>query len=108
MNVESERSPWLHGIQCGMARMSIVARTGGLADTIIDANDAALAAGFATGFQFSPVDGPTLEDALARATRVFGNPAQWTQMQKRGMASDVSWQRSAQAYAALYRGLIGK
>ena len=33
----------------------VVARTGGLADTVIDANEAALAAGVATGFQFAPV-----------------------------------------------------
>ncbi len=28
MKVERDRSPSLHGIQCGMARMSIVASTG--------------------------------------------------------------------------------
>jgi glycogen synthase len=27
-------------------------------------------------------------------------------MQKRGMASDVSWTRSASAYAQLYRNLL--
>ena len=35
----------------------IVSRVGGLADTVIDGNEAALAAGVATGFQFAPPDG---------------------------------------------------
>lgn len=94
----------LYGLRYGC--VPVVARTGGLADTLIDANDAALSAGFATGFQFGPVDGPALEDVLGRVQRVYADPAQWTQMQKRGMQSDVSWQRSAAVYAALYRKLL--
>ena len=41
----------------------VVARVGGLHDTVIDANEMALAAGVATGFQFAPVTA----EALARA-----------------------------------------
>ena len=85
--------------------MPVVARTGGLADTIIDANDAALHAGVATGFQFSPVDGPALEHALSRAAGVFARPQAWAGMQRRGMATDVSWDHSAAEYANLYRRL---
>jgi starch synthase len=96
----------LYGLRYGC--VPVVARTGGLADTIIDANDAALAAGAATGFQFSPVDGPSLDNALQRATRVFANRSAWAAMQKRGMVSDVSWDRSADAYASLYRNLLGR
>jgi len=94
----------LYGLRYGC--VPVVARTGGLADTIIDANDAALAASVATGFQFSPVDGFSLENALGRAARVHADQKAWSAMQKRGMESDVSWQRSAVAYAALYRNLI--
>lgn len=83
----------------------VVARTGGLADTIIDANDAALSAGVATGVQFSPVDGATLQSALTRTQQLYEQPAIWKAMQLRGMASDVSWARSAAAYAALYKSL---
>jgi len=82
-----------------------VARTGGLADTIIDANDAALAAGVATGIQFSPVDGLSLQNALARTGNLFENKQAWATMQQRGMATDVSWDRSAAAYAALYKSV---
>ena len=42
----------LYGLRYGC--VPIVARTGGLADTVIDANEAALSAGVATGFQFEP------------------------------------------------------
>lgn len=79
----------------------IVARVGGLADTVIDANDMALAAGQGTGFQFSPVTGDRLEKAVRRAAELFGTPA-WAQIQANGMASDVSWRRPAERYAALY------
>ena len=48
----------LYGLRYGC--VPVVARTGGLADTVIDANDAALNAGVATGFQFTPVDAARL------------------------------------------------
>jgi starch synthase len=96
----------LYGLRYGC--VPVVARTGGLADTIIDANDAALGAGVATGFQFGPVEPSALEAALARAQRVFANRKAWTGLQKRGMESDVSWDRSATAYSELYRSLLGR
>ena len=48
----------LYGLRYGC--VPIVARVGGLADTVIDANIAALNAGVATGFQFTPVDAAPL------------------------------------------------
>ena len=94
----------LYGLRYGS--VPIVARTGGLSDTVIDANDAALQAGVATGIQFAPVDQATLEHALSRAADCYADGALWRGMQKRGMASDVSWARSASAYAQLYRNLL--
>jgi starch synthase len=94
----------LYGLRYGC--VPVVARTGGLSDTVIDANDAALNAGVATGFQFSPVDQPSLEHALGRAAAAYAQPALWANIQKRGLQSDVSWDRSAAAYAALYRKLV--
>jgi starch synthase len=95
----------LYGLRYGC--VPVVARTGGLADTIIDANDAALGAGVATGFQFSPVDGPSLQAALGRAARLYKSGKAWSMLQKRGMQSDVSWKHSAQAYKELFNNLPG-
>jgi starch synthase len=86
--------------------LPVVSRVGGLADTVIDANDAALAAGVATGIQFAPVHREALEFALARALKLFANRAEWTRVQANGMAADVSWRRPARQYAQLYREAI--
>jgi starch synthase len=94
----------LYGLRYGC--LPVVARTGGLADTVIDANHAALSAGVATGFQFSPVDQPSLEHALGRAARSFADRKTWTAMQTHGMEQDVSWDNSAAVYAGLYRNLL--
>jgi starch synthase len=83
----------------------VVAHVGGLADTVIDANDAALAAGVATGFQFTPVTAEALEAALARMVRVYRDPVAWRSLQERGMTADVGWHRPARQYAALYQAL---
>ena len=55
----------LYGLRYGT--LPVVARTGGLADTVIDANDAALRAGVATGFHFAPGSPAPLADALDRS-----------------------------------------
>ncbi|QLF68141.1 glycogen synthase GlgA [Peteryoungia desertarenae] len=86
----------------------LVARTGGLADTVIDANGAALAAGAATGLQFQPVTAEQLRRAIRRTLRLFNDRKTWTRMQKQGMKSDVSWTRSAAAYVDLYQRLAQK
>ena len=89
-----------------LGRSSPVTRVGGLADTIIDANDAGISAGVATGIQFIPVDGITLQGALARTQGLYNQTAIWRGLQERGMASDVSWGRSAEAYANLYKSIL--
>jgi starch synthase len=96
----------LYGLRYGA--VPLVARVGGLADTVIDANDAAIAAGVATGFQFAPVTVDALRAALVRAARAFEDQDIWRSLQQRGMATDVSWQRPARQYAALYQALANK
>ncbi len=81
----------------------VVARVGGLADTIVDGNEMALASGAATGFQFSPVTLENLQTALRRTAAVYRDKDDWTGMIKAGMATDVSWRRPAKAMARLYR-----
>jgi starch synthase len=85
----------------------IVARVGGLADTVIDANEAATAAGVATGFQFYPPSVESLTYALSRALDIARDPAVSRRLRLNGMRSDVSWRGAAKRYAALYRDLVG-
>ncbi|KQZ94150.1 glycogen synthase [Mesorhizobium sp. Root157] len=94
----------LYGLRYGC--VPLVARTGGLADTIIDANDAALSAGVATGFQFAPNDVEALLHAIRRVVDAYGNSSIWTTIQRQGMKADVSWDRSAAKYVDLYRMLV--
>ncbi|HEY8138159.1 MAG TPA: glycosyltransferase, partial [Methylocystis sp.] len=84
----------------------VVARVGGLRDTIIDANEMALRAGVATGFTFSPVTVDELVATLHRARNLFADKKQWRQLQGNGMKTDVSWRHPARRYAELYRGLL--
>jgi starch synthase len=96
----------LYGLRYGC--VPIVARTGGLADTVIDANEAALSAGVATGFQFEAENGDALLNAVKRAVSVFADRAAWASIQRQGMKADVSWDRSAAKYAELYRSLVAR
>lgn len=94
----------LYGLAYGC--VPVVARTGGLADTIIDANTAALGAQVATGFQFDGVTRDSLLHAVQRAVELYADEPQWQCLQRRGMKGNFSWAASGAAYAALYRGLI--
>lgn len=96
----------LYGLRYGT--VPIAARTGGLADTIIDANDAALGAGVATGILHDPGSGDALKAAISRAIDLFGSPARWQTVQKQGMRADFSWAHSSALYADLYRSLVKK
>ncbi len=94
----------LYGLAYGC--VPVVARTGGLADTIIHANDAALDARVATGIQFDAVTHESLARAIALAIRLHAIPERWTSLQRAGMAADFSWATSGRRYADLYRELL--
>jgi starch synthase len=96
----------LYGLAYGC--VPVVARTGGLADTVIDANLAARAADAATGVQFSGVDYRSLSAAISRTVALYHQPAAWQAIQRNGMKADFSWTNSGKAYAELYRELTGK
>lgn len=96
----------LYGLRYGC--LPVVGHTGGLADTIIDANGAAVTAKVATGIEFSPVTSDGLRDALRRTFRLYADQKTWAQIQKAAMKSDVSWGASARQYASLYQNLISR
>jgi starch synthase len=83
--------------------LPIVARTGGLADTVIDANEAALAANTGTGIQFPSGH---LKQALHRAAALWSLPETWSHLQQNAMRAETSWRRPAAQYAALYKTLL--
>lgn len=101
---------------CGLAQLAalrygavpVVARTGGLADTVIDASPVALAADCATGVQVAPGSADAFAAGLRRALALFRDTSTWRGIQARGMATDVSWGPSAARYAALLKGLAAR
>jgi starch synthase len=84
----------------------IVARVGGLADTVIDANEAALTAGVATGLQFAPPDAVELTFALKRAAALYHDAGAMRRLRLNGMRADVSWRGPARRYATLYQEIL--
>jgi len=84
----------------------IVSRVGGLADTVIDANEMAIASGVATGLQFSPVNLTGFADAINRSKMLWPDRDLWRRMQQNGMAVEVGWSRPARRYAELYRSCL--
>jgi starch synthase len=84
----------------------VVRRTGGLADSIVDATPQALEAGTATGFVFDDYSPQALRDAVARALRAFRDPALWRRLQRAGMSADFSWQAVARRYRQLYERTV--
>lgn len=86
--------------------LPVVSRVGGLADTVIDANVAALTASVATGVIFEPVTRDALVKALVRLRRLYEDEPLWRDIQIQAMRSDVSWALSARRYADLYNDLL--
>jgi starch synthase len=74
----------------------VVRATGGLDDTIDEE----------TGFKFQEYSGWALMDAVRQALACWQDRARWTEMVRRGMARDFSWDASAAEYSALYKQLL--
>lgn len=95
----------LYGLRYGT--VPLVALTGGLADTVINASPAALATGVATGFQFFPVTAHALANTFVRLCNLFSDTKAWRAMQRAAMSQPVGWDSSAIAYKNLYSSAIG-
>ena len=82
----------------------VVHSTGGLADTVVDANDESLADGTANGFRFDGYSVHLLEETLNRTIDFYlQDKARWAQIVRTGMQSDWSWQHSAQQYIEVFQ-----
>lgn len=99
---------------CGLNQMysqrygtvPVVRRTGGLADTVIDATPAAIAGGRATGVLFDHADAGGIAYGLGRALELFRQPETWGAMQRAGMQQDFGWAAAAGTYRELYARLV--
>jgi starch synthase len=92
---------------CGLNQMysqvygtvPVVSRVGGLADTVIDADDDPVSG---TGLMCEPT-ARSLRDALQRALILFADKPRYTAVQQRGMAKDFSWKVAAAGYERMYQ-----
>ena len=98
---------------CGLNQMyslrygtpPVVRATGGLADTVVNYDEATFADAKANGFVFSEATPQALLVALKRAVSVWGDRARWRELQRNGMCADFSWGESTRRYRDLYRSL---
>jgi starch synthase len=93
---------------CGLGQMialrygtlPIVRATGGLADTVHDFDPVANPDG--NGFVFTEYSSTALLNTVVRAVAAFENKSNWTALVHHALASDFSWERSAQSYVTLF------
>ncbi len=97
---------------CGQGQMialrygtvPVVRRTGGLADSVIDATANPRTG---TGFVFEEATSAALVGAVRRAAAMRADPRAWTALRGRGMAVDFNWVTgSAPRYLEAYRRAI--
>ena len=93
----------MYGLRYGT--LPLVARTGGLSDTVIEANHAALAVGAGTGFLVEPGSTASLVAGFERLAALWADRPAWLGVARAAMAHPVGWSQSAAQYAALYHEL---
>ncbi len=87
--------------------LPIVNRTGGLADTVIDADQHNINNGTATGVCFTEASPQALLTAIERALMLYQQPEIWRQqLMPQAMSQDFSWTRAAEQYLDLYRQAV--
>lgn len=94
---------------CGLSQMismrygtvPVARGVGGLVDTVSDAD----AGPRGTGFLFDDFTPEALMCAVKRALTHFSEPWSWSQLRKRCMEKDFSWDLSARSYMTLYSSL---
>jgi len=93
---------------CGLNQMyslrygtlPIATATGGLRDSIVDADDLS---GSGTGFLFDRCTPSAIQHGVERAIATYhGDPAKLDAMRRRGMRQDFSWRNAAREYERVY------
>jgi starch synthase len=97
---------------CGLTQLQsmrygtlpVAQRTGGLADSVVDATEENVSAGTATGFTFDGQQPHAVLDGVERAVGAYRTPAVWRALQRNGMARNHDWVSAVRAYINVYRG----
>ncbi|MEG1641667.1 MAG: glycogen/starch synthase [Synergistaceae bacterium] len=95
---------------CGLSQLiafkygtiPVARATGGLADTVIDADTSQ----DGTGFIFSDFATEELSMALERALNAKKDAKRWSNIIKNAMSSDFSWDKSAKDYINVYNSIL--
>jgi starch synthase len=90
----------MYGLRYGT--LPVVRRVGGLADTVVDADESSVAAGRATGFVFDEATPVAFEAAIRRAMSARRDPSLWSRLMAAAMARPLSWAGPARQYLDLY------
>ncbi|AJE04412.1 glycogen synthase GlgA [Geobacter pickeringii] len=98
---------------CGLSQLialrygavPIVRRTGGLADTVVDATADPREG---NGFSFAEYSPDACWEAVQRALTACRDREGWRKIVRRAMLKDVSWRNAAGEYEELYRAAIEK
>lgn len=95
---------------CGLApiyalrygTIPVVRRSGGMADSVVDAIEDTLQCRTATGFSFERPTASDLTECVRRTLALYRQPIRWRKIQLCAMRQDFGWRRSALAYADIY------
>ncbi len=102
---------------CGLSQMiamkygtvPVVRSTGGLADTVFDANHADRPYHERNGYVFNDFNNEGLESAMDRAIGMWNaHPQHWRELMVNGMRCDYSWNNPARHYENIYHHIMDK
>ncbi len=88
-------------ICCSYGTIPLVRSVGGLYDSIIPYGNEG-----SNGFRFDSYNAHELLYTVKQAIEVYNNTAEWEALRKRAIASDFTWQKSAEKYMQIYNNLL--
>ncbi len=96
---------------CGLNQMysmrygtlPVVHYTGGLVDTVTDAQPETINHKTATGFVFKHEDSDAMLEAVYRAINLYAQETTWQQLCLTAMSQQLGWEKSAKEYLKLYQ-----
>lgn len=101
---------------CGLNQMyslrygtiPVVHAIGGLADTVVDANEHNRHHGTANGFSFHDYNPDAFAQTMHRAIELYHQKDEWGKLVETGMRQDWSWRPRAEAYQATYEKALSR